>query len=261
MADAALIEAFIRKWETRILAALDNVGEEARRAGYATMLPDADVDVDAMPPRLMWIMRTWYPSRPEELESMDVFLTFSLLPADDEGIVFAPVAELLNVEGSFADDIELGEPLRLDDDRSIASALEAMQAAAGDIVTRLEAYFPKAAKRVWKIKVVGPGGKSWPPSVTTNEDFAKAEVAGLLNLSLDRISRLFWELETVREFYAWNTGTTAAVARIEMFLEQGETWDALREYDKMIKSLTPALRNRVIRRTGTITVETTGGYA
>jgi len=260
MPDLAAVESFVAKWQPSIMAALEVMGEAVRRAGYETAAPFDDVDYRS-PPRLVWAMPTWYPGRPEDLESMDMYLMFSLLPADQGDDLFVPVLELQNVEGSYADNIGLGEPLRLEDDRAMSAALAEMQSGANQVAAMIEAYFPKPAKRVWRIKVVEPGGAARHPSVTTNEEFAKAEVTGLLRLAVDRIRRLFWELETVRMHYAWNTGTTAAMSRIEMFLDDGEAWEALREYERMIRSLTPALRSRVTKAIGTLAVETTGGYS
>lgn len=260
MADPALVESFVRRWQPAIIAALSSLSEAVRIAGYATADPVDDIDPGGPVPRLMWIMHTMYPGRPEELSSMDVFITFSLLPADDEGTMFVPAIELLNVEGSFADDIELGQTIRLDDDRAMAAAVQEAHEIDEQVITLLEAYYPKPLKQIWKIKTTSPEGKPFNPSVHSKEEVAKEETYGLLHLSLDKIYHLFWELDAVKMVPGGSSAALYDLRIVNMLLEDGKVWQGLRSYHDFLRNLPRRLRDRVTKEVGTIEVETTGGF-
>lgn len=254
MDKVSALEAFIQKWEPSILDALNTIGEAVHRAGYNTSDPYDEID---LPEMIRWLMPVGYPGRPAFLESMDMFISFTIVQPD---VGLLPFLEVFNREGSYLDNINISDPLAMDDTSGWEKAMETAKGKANDVVGILEEYFPKPTKRIWKIHVTTPEGVKTHPSLHTNEDIAKQDVSIRLAEMLYKISRLFWEFEAVRMYSAWTSSSSYALAQIHSFLEQGEIWKALLRYHVFIDSMSPSLRDRVTKTVGSLSVERRGGY-
>jgi hypothetical protein len=253
------VEDFVRKWDLPIHDAMEAIGGKLVRAGYGAQSYDSEIDYDLTNPYLRWLMRVWSIGRPDALESMDMMIAFTIVPAQENFLGFLPFIELFNFEGSFLDDIDLSEPLTLDDP-SWENVINLAADKAGDIVTILADYFPEPTLRRWKIHFTDPDMAKTHPSIHTNEERARQDVANRLTGILDLTEKLFWTFETLRMYSAWNSASTLAIAQVRVLLDQQEPFMALKRYNRFLDTLEPALRMRVIEMVGSLNVERLGGF-
>lgn len=262
MAKVHTVESFVEKWEGSIIDALGTIGQSIERAGFAVTAPDSDVDTSAFSPHLRWLIRTWAHGRPIGLESMDLLIAITIVQADDaysDISTFLPFIEIFNFEGSFLDDIDLSDPIGLDNP-SWEEIIKSAQAKAGDIVAILKGYFPESTKSRWKIHATAPENIPLHPSIHTNEEVAQDDVKFRLSAMLVKLERFFWELETLRIYSGWNSASTYALDQTRLLLKQGEAWEALQTYDEFLETLSPSLKKQVIKTVGSLSVEHLGGF-
>lgn len=259
MGNFEIVRDFLEKWENSILGALEIIGQAVDRAGYSAGPPESDVDYDGAYTQLRYLMRVVSPGRPLYLEGMDALVCFTLLESNEGTMEFVPFIEIFNNEGSFYDEIDLSRPMSLQDP-SWGEVITSAKEQASDIILILDSYFPKPAKRRWKILVTTPENVQLHPSTHTNEDIAKEDVSFRLTAMVEKMEELFWELEVLKMYSGWNSRSTYAISEIRYHLEEQETWVALRKYHRFLDTMEPSLRKRVIKKVGSLNVERLGGF-
>jgi hypothetical protein len=259
MTSVETLEQFTKKWKPSIRTFQRAIQDAVEKAGYGYDGYDLEFNLDDEAPVAQWFMMVWQPDRPEEADYLDMSLYLNLISEDPEHNLYTPMLEVMNNEGSIADDVKLSEPLRLDDDAAWAKVWAGGEDLAKDIVDFVEAYNPKPSKRIWRIRGTMPGNVPIHPSIHTRKEVAKSEISERLLGILDRAARLLFDLQATNQ-YTGAPGASTHLAMARRSLEEGKPLYALSRYHAFLGTLTEPILDLVNRTAGTLDVETMGGF-
>lgn len=160
-------------------------------------------------------------------------------------------------DGGMTDEVPLSHALLIDDPEW-PKVWEKLRGMAPEVTEIVQSWLPKATKRVWRIGGTGPGGVPLHPSIHTNDEIAKDEIAERLLSILESTTELLFKLDAQGRRKGWGSSTSTALMNARLTLQNGKILRALRMYHSMLSDLGPEMKDLINRHSGTLDVEAQG---